>query len=50
MQWKAVGSPYVSENAAESLLVSHKSAAHMSNMPFRNAAETVILHALLPLF
>lgn len=33
MQRDAVGSPYVSENAAETLLESHKSVEHTLNMP-----------------
>lgn len=48
MQHKAVGSPYVSQNAAETLLVSHKSVIQMSNIPFMNA--TVMLHVLIQLF
>lgn len=50
IQRKAVGSPYVSQNAAETLLESHKLVVHMSNMPFMNTTEIVILHVLLQLF
>ncbi len=50
IQRKAVGSPYVPQNAAETLLESHKSVVHMSNMPFMNATEIVTLHVLLQLF
>lgn len=47
LQHEAVGSPYVSQNAAETLLVIHKSAVHMPNMPFINATDKIKLHVTL---
>lgn len=50
MRCKAVGSPYVSQNASETLRESHKSSAHMSRLPCVNPADPVILLARLQPF
>lgn len=49
MQREAVGSPYVSQNAAETLLESRNQLYRCLTYPFMNKTEIVILHVLLQL-